>query len=146
MKYAANTTVSIDESQQEIQQLLRKYGAGAFAIDWNNNAIMFELNKHTVRLQVKYPNKEDFRKTEKGILRKPEAINEQYERAKMQSWRVLVLMVKANLEAIESGILTADQVFLPYYVLANGKSVAEQILPQLHNNELPLLSANSIKK
>ena len=46
-------------------------------------------------------------------------------------WRALALSIKAKLETVESGIAEFETEFMPYMVLPNGKTVAENILPEI---------------
>lgn len=136
MKYAKTTKVSIEKSQIEIQKLFRKYGATRFAIDWKNNNILFELQGRSVRIHVKNPNINDkeIQLTPSGIQRTSPNIQTAFEQAKRQMWRVMLLFLKSTLEAIDMGVIELDQAMLPYFLLPNGKTVSEQILPQLANN------------
>lgn len=136
MKYAKTTKVSIEKSQIEIQNLFRKYGATRFAIDWRNNNILFELQGRSVRIHVKNPNINDkeIQLTPSGIQRTSSNIQTAFEQAKRQMWRVMLLFLKSTLEAIDMGVIELDQAMFPYFLLPNGKTVAEQLLPQLSNN------------
>jgi hypothetical protein len=145
MKYAKNTTVTIESSQNEIQNLIKKYGATKFAIDWDSNAIIFEFHNRTIKLQIKYPNREEFEYASNKKKRSESVIENKYQMAKRQAWRILVLYLKANLEAIDSGILTMDQVFMPYFLMKTGQTLSEYVLPQLPFNSLRLLP-NDLKK
>lgn len=48
-----------------------------------------------------------------------------------QRWRALALVIKAKLEAIESGITTVDAEFLAHLVLPDGRTYGEFALPQI---------------
>ncbi|MFN7930906.1 MAG: hypothetical protein U0Y68_23875 [Blastocatellia bacterium] len=56
---------------------------------------------------------------------------EAWEQATRQKWRALALVIKAKLEAVESGITTIEQEFLPFIVAADGRTVGEHLIPQL---------------
>jgi hypothetical protein len=140
MSYAKNTIVSIDQSQMEIQKLLQRYGATQFAIDWEKAQILFKLQTRSVRIQVQYPLKSAFEYTPTHIKRQPDQLKKAFDQACRQRWRALVLVLKAKLEAIESEITTLDHEFLSFFVLKNGQTVAENIIPQLQQpGILPLL-------
>ena len=136
MKYANKTKVSIENSQIEIQKLLRKYGATRYAIDWKNNNILFELLGRSVRIHVKDPNINDkeIQLTPSGYQRNSSNIQIAFNQAKRQMWRVMLLFLKSTLEAIDMGVIELDQAMFPYFLLPNGKTVAEQLLPQLSSN------------
>jgi hypothetical protein len=54
--------------------------------------------------------------------------NEQQQR---QRWRALTLVIKAKLEAVESGIATIEEEFLPHIVVPGGGTFGEWAVPQL---------------
>lgn len=119
-KYAEQTKVPVSRSRDEIEDTLRRYGVTAFAFGWasNSNAmIQFEYRGRNVKMEVNLP---------KGD---PESVA--YQRSERQRWRVLVLFVKAQLEAVEVGIASFEEVFLPWTLLADGSTVAQKMVPQL---------------
>ncbi len=59
--------------------------------------------------------------------RSPEAARQAWEQACRQRWRALVLVVKAKLEAVETGITTFEQEFMAHIVLPDGKTVGERV-------------------
>lgn len=134
-RYAANTSVPVDRSRTEIERTLQRYGARAFAYGWDQNAatIMFEIADRRVRFRLPVPDS-----TDPGIARTPtgrprsQAQREQaFEQAQRQSWRALVLIIKAKLEAIEAGIATVESEFLAHIMLPDGSTVGEWAGPQL---------------
>jgi hypothetical protein len=54
-----------------------------------------------------------------------------WEQACRQRWRALNLVVKAKLEAVESGIATFEDEFLAYTMLPGGATVGQWLTPQL---------------
>jgi hypothetical protein len=134
MKYAENTQVSSERSRNEIERILTRYGASAFGYGWQNSSatIMFQMNHKQIRFIIHLPDKEQFKKTETGRLRKPTAIHESYEQAVRQQWRALALVVKAKLEAVESGISEFETEFLAHIVLPNNQTVGQFLIPQVN--------------
>jgi len=49
----------------------------------------------------------------------------QYEQARRQRWRILLLSVKAKLEEIEAGLISFDDQFLAYMALPDGSTVGD---------------------
>jgi hypothetical protein len=81
-----------------------------------------------IRLQLPSPDDPEFTHTPaQGWQREPAKARQLWEQAVRQRWRALLLMVKAKLEAIASGIVTWDEEFLPYTVLATGQTVSEWV-------------------
>jgi hypothetical protein len=48
-----------------------------------------------------------------------------------ERWRALLLIVKAKLEAVDSGIVTFEQEFLPHIVMPGGHTVYEATAPAI---------------
>ena len=49
----------------------------------------------------------------------------------MRRWRAMILVVKAKLESVETGISTFQEEFMAHIIMANGKTIGENILPRL---------------
>lgn len=135
-KYASKTKVPIDRSQAEIKNILYRYGAGQYvcAEDWdggNQAAIGFSYRGLSVRMTLKMPAPSEFALTPSGLERAAGARDKEHSQACRQRWRALVLSVKAKLEAVDSGISTFEQEFLPYLVVSGGKTVGERVLPEI---------------
>ena len=138
-RYASKTTVSSYRSKAEIEGILRRYGADQFMQGWEAGlgVVGFRINGFQVRLLL-LPNPEDFRHYERKsgystrqVERTPEAAQKAYEQAERQAWRALLLVIKAKLEAVEAGITSIEQEFLPNMVLPDNTTVGENMLPGL---------------
>ena len=139
-RYASKTTVSSDRSKAEIEGILRRYGADQFMQGWEAGlgVVGFRINGFQVRMLLPLPNPEDFRHYERKsgystrqVERVPEAAQKAYEQAERQAWRALLLVIKAKLEAVEAGITSIEQEFLPNMVLPDNTTVGENMLPRL---------------
>jgi hypothetical protein len=64
-------------------------------------------------------------------LRSPDAQRKAYEQAERQRWRALALVIKAKLEAVESGITEFEREFMAHIVLPGGGTVGDWMLPQI---------------
>lgn len=135
-KYAANTKVSIEKSQTEIKNMLRNYGANRFGVieDATAGYIMFEYAGMMIQMEVPFPNKDEFKKTETGRNRIASAIEEEFNKAIKRRWRSLFLSIKAKLVAIDDGISTLEKEFLSFIKMPDGRSLSDHIVPRL--NEL----------
>lgn len=134
--YAKNTEVSSDISRREIERTLARYGAGSFAYGWNAGHAMvgFEMHQRQLRFVLPLPDRKsrEFTHTPaRGTRRSASAAEAAYEQAVKQKWRALALVIKAKLEAVESGIVDFDSEFLAHIVLPGGQTVGEQIVPQM---------------
>ncbi|MGX5913912.1 hypothetical protein ACR0ST_04200 [Aliidiomarina sp. Khilg15.8] len=134
MAYAKNTNVSQSASIMEIERTLNKYGADQFMYGWQQGAaaVGFVMQGRQVRFVVPMPNKDDaqFWKTDTGRDRAPNAALKEHEQACKQRFRALSLVVKAKLEAVESGITTFEEEFMAHLVLPGGQTVGQRLLPE----------------
>lgn len=133
-KYAANTEVSTERSRSEIERILVRYGATSFAYGWEGNTTIlgFKMRDRHIRYKIAMPVIQDFTITEHGRRRTSrEAIQTAWEQACRQRWRALALIIKAKLEAIESGITDFESEFLSNTLLPAGQTVGEWIQPQI---------------
>jgi hypothetical protein len=132
-RYAKDTQVSTDRSRTEIENLLKRYGATAFGYAWENdtNVISFKLADRHVRILVPMPLPDDVSRTETGRRRGLSAQQNAHDQEVRRRWRALVLIVKAKLEAVESGITTLEREFLSDIVMPNNQTVGQWLGPQL---------------
>jgi hypothetical protein len=133
-QYAANTSVSVENSKMEIERLLRRYGASKFASGWDETraVVNFEAHKRLIKFVLPLPPKEDYGKTDSGRQRHNAKLQEKaWEQGCRSRWRALALIIKAKLEAVESGITSFEQEFAVHVVLPGGGTVGEWILPQI---------------
>jgi hypothetical protein len=139
MRYASQTTVTADRSRGEIEKTLQRYGATGFMYGWEGQAatVAFKFRDRLIRIMLQMPDQEGEEYTTtptRGRRRNPEQAYQLWEKAGRQRWRALLLVIKAKLEAVESGIATFDNEFLAYTVLPDGRTISEhvgEILPQI---------------
>jgi len=116
MPYAANTKVPVDRSVAELRKLVTRFGAEAFGWAEESSppraAIMFRVEGRACRVFVPYPDDGD-------------------EREICRLWRVLVLVTKAKLTAVEEGLASFDRTFFADLLLPTGRVVYEEVRPQL---------------
>lgn len=152
-RYAEGTSVPVDRSRVEVERILERYGASGFGYAWDRREeracaqasckgrpledceqrhgwlvktwarelvhVTFKLKERVVRLDVPMPTE-----LEAGSRAKLDA-------ATRQRWRALVLVLKAKLEAVESGISTLEQEFLANMVMKNGMTIGQAMLHRL---------------
>lgn len=139
MTYAAKTTVPVERSRNEIEQTLARYGAEQFMYGWTQEGAVIAFivttdsgQKRQVRFELPLPSRDDRRFTHHSRgLRTADAAEREWEQASRQRWRALLLIIKAKLEAVESGIMTFEDEFLSYTLLPSGETVSQWLTPQL---------------
>jgi hypothetical protein len=131
MAYAEGTTVQVEKSVGEILALVKRAGAVRIAQfeEPDRLTIQFDLQGRMVRFRVTLPGWEEMpthngRRELLGRTQR-EAIAAQRHR---QRARALLLVIKAKLESVESGVETLEEAFLANVVMANGQTVYERVV------------------
>jgi hypothetical protein len=137
-RYAESTEVSSDKSRMEIERTLQRYGADQFMYGWRENdaVIAFRKDGIHIRFVLPLPKRDDKAFTEylsRGHLyaRTDDAARKLYEQAVRQKWRALALVIKAKLEAVESGISVFEDEFMANIMLPDGNCVGDWMRPQI---------------
>jgi hypothetical protein len=115
MPYAQHTKVPITKTRGELEALVKKHGAQGFATAWDQHGDRIEFLWKGLRVRFMLP--------------RAKALNEQADRRR---WRALLLVVKAKLEAIGSGIAIFEEEFLSYIVdEATDTTVGTVLVPRI---------------
>lgn len=139
-EYAKNTTVTAEASRSEIERTLTRYGADSFMYGWSDGGavLAFRATGRHVKFLVAMPDPKERRFTHyrRGnssfeYARTDAAAVKEYEQAVRQRWRALALVIKAKLEAVQSGISTFEAEFLANTLLPDGRTVDEWLQPQI---------------
>lgn len=136
-RFAATTDVSVEKSRAEIERLITRYGAThtAFMSAPGRAMIMFEAQERRIVFELPLPDIADpkFARTpaRRQVL-SPERRTAAWEQACRQRWRALALVIKAKLEAVESGITTFEDEFLAHIVMPDGQTVGNHVRPAIH--------------
>lgn len=138
MTYASDTSVNVERSQAEIERVLMRYGASHFMRGWADDqaSIAFTIANRSIRFLLPLPSRDDeqFAATPSGRRRKnPAAALQAWEQACRSRWRALLLVIRAKLEAVETGISTIEDEFLAWTIIpgGRGRTVGDQLRPQL---------------
>lgn len=140
MAFAKGTTVLVSKTRGEIEALVEKYGASRFASGWQDDAdgalcaaISFAARGRLVRFKLRMPTREE---TLAVLRKKPSyrygrpadsALDIAQADEQRRRWRCLLLVLKAKLESIESGIETFDEAFLANIVTDGNLTIYEAI-------------------
>lgn len=131
MPYAQGTEVSVDRSQGELRTILRKYGADSLAMaEMPLKAVVeFMANDRRIRFALPLPSEDspEMRRNKAGASRSGTQLRTAVAAEERRRWRALVMVVKAKLEAVESGIVTFEDEFLAQTVLPDNRTVGESV-------------------
>ena len=136
MSYAEDTIVPEERSRYEIETLVQKHGGKEFGYmsSAKEAVIVFRMDGYSVRFRVPLPDPDsnEFQLTPTGRRRRNlEVMTDAYYQERRRRWRSLALVIKAKLEAIGTGITTFQEEFLAHFILEGGRTVGEEIVPQL---------------
>lgn len=132
MTYASGTNVTVESSQQEIGRTLNRYRVEEYAFGAvpGKAIVTFVVNGYPIRIGIPLPPRPaqgTFRRAGNG---KKVPLEKDWDQEVREAWRALALLIKANLEAVERGIVGVEQAFMAYLVAGNGQTVGEIVLPQ----------------
>ena len=134
-RYAEDTSVTSDRSKTEIEHTLARYGASEFVYASRSDSALigFTMADRRVRLTLPLPASDDpaFTSTPTGRARAMAAAKSEREAEIRRRWRALALVIKAKLEAVETGISTFDDEFLSGILLPGGFTVGDRMIPAL---------------
>lgn len=110
--YARDTTVPVLETVVEIRRIIIKYGGEQFVNGQTEDRLLIGFTKECrqVRFQA------------------PQVPDEQRNKALA---RALLLVIKAKLEAVASGVVVFEDEFLGNIALPDGRLVSQQVRPAL---------------
>jgi hypothetical protein len=138
MTYAQGTSVSVERTKGEIEGLLSKAGADAFAsaTQIGKAMIQFRLQGRVIRFMLPLPdrNADKFKRRKKYsymVNNSEEQAYKLWEQACREKWRALFLSIKAKLYSIETGIESFDSAFMAQVVMPNGKTMEELAVPMI---------------
>lgn len=124
-RYASGTSVSPEQTQAEITRVLLNYGAKDYMAGFRGNhaVIEFIMKTRHIRIAVLMPELKEFRDK-----RNPARA---WEQAVRERWRQLLLILKARLEAVQSGIHSFEKEFFTDFVMPGGMTLYELASPKL---------------
>jgi len=125
-RFAETTSVPVERTRAQLDALLAKHGASERATYVDDKtglaAVQCRLQERMIRFEVRVPQDIEVPHRRRGKSR------EQWRRERLaqlerQSWRRLLLLVTAKLEAIADGITTVEREFLADILLPDGRPV-----------------------
>jgi hypothetical protein len=147
MAYATTTEVPVERSKAQIEALLMKYGAQGYHTGWQAatpddpgwDAVEFMWKGKVIRFRVPRPSplKADGKSLQPwatdryGWKLADAKLQKAIEQQNRSRWRVLFLVIKAKLEAVEAGVSIFEDEFLSFIVTNSGRTVGEILLPRL---------------
>jgi hypothetical protein len=135
----ASTTVPVERSQGEIRKLLIAFGCDRLAFGEERDdagqrwaAVTFKAKLYAVRMKVplKLVDEREVRaKAQRAHTRTADEIRDGlYEQEERRIWRVLAWNLKARMVAVEEGLETFEEAFLPHLLdPRSGRTIYEHL-------------------
>lgn len=142
MTFAKGTKTAIGDTEQQIKTMLRKAGAEgtAFLEEKTRAIVAFHLNGRAIQFRLPLPSRDEHRFQFAKVnqfasggerRRAPDAAADMWVQACRERWRALHLCIKAKLESVEQNIESFDQAFLSHIQTPDGRTVGDQVIPEL---------------
>ena len=130
-----NYTTNIDPNKtaNEIAKCLSMHGARAVLTEYDKDegyvkSLSFQItvngNDISFRLPCDWKPVLDILENDKKVPR----ARTNREQAVKTAWRIVKDWVEAQMALVETRMVTTEQVFLPYAIMKNGKTLSEQII------------------
>lgn len=125
------TTIQASKTIAELQEILRRHGAKAILINYDDEGFIESLSFNMVTprgdFSISLPVKPD------NILKVLERHNvpkayQNKEQAIRIAWRIVKAWTQAQMAILETEMVEIDQIFLPYIETAPGKTVYNSFL------------------
>jgi len=128
------TIIPAEQTIGEIQQMLSGYGVSAMMTEYEGrqvSAVSFKLDIDGKTMAFKMPCNwmavlEVF--NQQGITSVRHKDRNIENQAIRTAWRVILVWVKAQLALVEINMVTIPQVFLPYAIMKDGRTLAERVI------------------
>lgn len=130
MAYAEGTAVAFEKSIAEIIGLVKKHGGSSIGqMEMPDYfALQFVIADRLIRFRLPLPDLGEIPTRDGNNRTLTDAQrSDRLEQRHRQRGRALLLVLKAKLESVESGIETVEQAFLANVVMADGSTVYDRV-------------------
>lgn len=124
-RFAERTKVDVEQSIAEIRATVARYDGAQFVYGLGEDqaVVAFSMEGRQVRFYV--------------------SMKDRPEQERRQAMRALLLVIKAKLEAVASGVMQFEDEFLANIVLPDGRLVGQEVRKQIahayETREMPML-------
>lgn len=127
------TNISPERTASEIQLLLREAGASQILTEYSKDkkisGLFFKLEIYGQEVPFSLPARIDpvflYLQNKRAPLRRHDKRDIDLEQAERVAWRQLLRWIQAQLAMIETGMVAAGEVFMPYIQTKSGKTLYE---------------------
>jgi hypothetical protein len=126
-----STRIEPEQTISEIQRMLSKHGVAAMLTEYDGpqvSAVSFKMHVNGQQMGFKMPC--NWRAVKEIFRGEAQLRNTKYnsdEQAIRTAWRIIHTWVKGQLALVEVNMVTIPQVFLPYAIMRDGRTLAEHV-------------------
>ena len=121
------TSIATEKTAGEIQKKLAMAGAQAVMSEYDNDGVMcamsFRINNLFFRIPINIEGVYRQIKTERKLSKRLRT----YEQASRIAWRLVKDWIEAQLAIIQTKMVKSEEVFLPYILTKDGKTIFQKI-------------------
>lgn len=123
------TTINVNKTIGEIQEILSKHGASAIMTEYDNGNVVglsFKILTQRGELGIKLPsNTEKVLKVLKNQKKNNSQVKDTFEQANKVAWRIIKDWVDAQMAVLETEMVEMEEIFLPYVLNNKGQTLYE---------------------
>lgn len=132
------TKIDADKTAGEIAEMLRKAGARAVLTEYDENgeyvsSLSFRMRVGEQEMGFRLPC--DWKPVQMVLedqRQRNSRVNPSREQSVRVAWRVVKDWIEAQLAIIETKMVKTEEVFLPYAIMRDGKTLAETVTSNPH--------------
>ncbi len=133
--YMESTKISAERTAQEIGALLAQAGATAVLTEYGSDrkisGLAFKLNVKGLEVPFTLPARIDpvfkYLQRQRAPMWRVKKEREDRVQSERVAWRQLLRWIQAQLAMIDTGMVAAEEVFLPYVQTAPGQTLFERL-------------------
>lgn len=132
------TTINVNKTIEEIQEILSKHGATAIMTEYDNGnvtGLSFKIMTPRGELGIRLPSNTDrvlqvLKKQKKNNTK----VKNTFEQANKVAWRIIKDWIDAQMAILETEMVEMEEIFLPYMINNDGQTLYQAF----KNNQLML--------
>lgn len=124
------TTINVNKTIGEIQEILSKHGATAIMTEYDNGnvtGLSFKIMTPRGELGIRLPSNTDrVLQVLKNQRKNNNQVKDTFEQANKVAWRIIKDWVDAQMAILETEMVEMEQIFLPYVLNNKGKTLYQE--------------------
>lgn len=123
------TTINVNKTIGEIQELLSKHGATAIMTEYSNGnvtGLSFKIMTSRGEVGIRLPSNTDrVLQVLKNQRKNNNQVKDTFDQANKVAWRIIIDWIDAQMAILETEMVEMEQIFLPYVMNNKGQTLYE---------------------